>query len=315
VRGVSRRSGAGAVTRLCAVCWTGLILAAWPAGATEPSWALVDGWGLAASQGMTNVTGVAIDAAGNVFVAGGIGNPVVVLNPEGNVIDCWGDFIGAVHGLRVFGNRVFVTDSAEHVVYVCTRSGEILHTLGVKGQPGEDARHFNKPTDVALADDGAVYVADGYGNSRIVCLAPDLTYRFAWGSAGARPGEFVYPHNLVFSGNRLYVADRGNHRIQVFEPGGELLAVWTHVGKPFGLAAAADGTVYVSHIGSPYGVGHHGIMHLTADGAILERFGREGRAAGEFLVPHSLAFSADERMLVVGEVTARRVQCFRALAP
>jgi sugar lactone lactonase YvrE len=277
----------------------------------EPaSWRVVDGWGADASQSMTNVTGIAVDDSGRIYVAGGAGKAVVVLNPDGTERTRWGDFLKAKHGLRIFGDRVYVTDTADHVVIVCDLDGRIVKTLGVKGESGHDEAHFFQPTDVAVADDGTLYIADGYGNSRIVCLGADDRHLFSWGSPGSRPGQFKYPHNLVVSGDRVYVADRGNRRIQVFDRLGNLLEVWTHVGKPFGLAVADDGTLYVSHIVSPYGVQEHGVMHLTREGEVLERFGTEGRRPGQFLVPHSLALSPDQTRLYVGEVSTRRVQCF-----
>jgi DNA-binding beta-propeller fold protein YncE len=283
--------------------------------AGESGWSLVDGWGAEVSETLTGVTGIALDARGRVYVAGGEGPAIVVLDPDGKEIDRWGDFIGAKHGLRIFGERVFVTDTDRHTVSVCTLDGRVLKTLGVPGEAGDDERRFNKPTDVAVADDGTVYIADGYGNSRIVCLSPEFDYRFEWGRAGSRPGEFTYPHNVVLLGESVYVADRENRRIQVFDRDGALLAVWTHVGKPFGLAAGSDGSLYVSHIVSPYGVAEHGVMRLSPEGDILESFGEEGRAPGQFLVPHSLALGPDARSLFVGEVSSSRVQKFERTGP
>jgi DNA-binding beta-propeller fold protein YncE len=274
-------------------------------------WKTIDGWGAAASEGMGRVTGVAVAADGRTFLAAGEGVGVVVLDPEGRETARWGDFLKVPHGLRLSGDRLFVTDIGTHVVHVCNIEGRALKTLGTAGEPGCDEHHFNQPTDVAVADDGRIFIADGYGNSRIVVLSKDFEYLGSWGTEGGRPGQFKYPHNIVIGNGCLYVADRANRRIQIFDLEGTLLGVWSHVGKPFGLAIGEDGTLWVSHTSSPFGQPNHGILQLGTDGSILASFGHEGTGPGEFAIPHSLALSSGDRLLTVGEVANERVQRFQ----
>lgn len=255
---------------------------------------------------MANVTGVAIDNAGLVYVAGGLAEPVLVFDRQGKLLRQWGSReIKNKHGLRIYRDCVWVTDIANHQVFKYTLDGRLMMTLGEKGVPGADAGHFNAPTDVAVAPDGSIYVADGYGNSRIVCLAPDGQFKFAWGNRGTRPGEFNMPHNLLIGADgKIYVADRGNDRIQLFTPDGRFLAAWIGLGKPFGLGWAPDGKLLVTVVGRD----RDELLELDIQGNVRSHQGRRGNAAGEFRTPHSVAATKD--MLIVGEAGNQRVQRF-----
>ncbi|MDR1281647.1 MAG: exo-alpha-sialidase [Opitutaceae bacterium] len=272
-------------------------------------WRADGAWGRDANARMIKVTGLDPDSAGNLYVAGGErggGGAVVVLDRDGRETARWGEFINDKHGLRIFDDKVWLTDIGNHAVYQCTPGGKILRTFGVVGEAGEDADRFNKPTDVALAPDGSIYITDGYGNSRVVCLAPDGAFRFAWGKRGAGPGEFHNPHNIVIRDNRVYVADRDNARIQVFTLTGDFVAEWKNVGRPYGLFLAKDGQLYVSMVDDKAGV--EAVLVMTPDGEIRQTIGRRGRAPGEFDVPHSLAVLPDGQAIYVGEVGNKRVQ-------
>jgi peptidylamidoglycolate lyase len=96
--------------------------------------------------------------------------------------------------------------------------------LGVAKVPGNDSLHFNLPTDVAVADDGCFYVSDGYGNSRVVKFSPTGKYIKAWGVFGNKPGQFIIPHGIAIDRNNIiYVADRQNNRLQLFDTSGNFL--------------------------------------------------------------------------------------------
>ncbi|EIP98053.1 gluconolactonase [Opitutaceae bacterium TAV1] len=274
--------------------------------ATAPEATSDAAWAHDANARMIKVTGLDLDSSGNLYVAGGEGKAVVVLDRDGRETARWGDFIDDKHGLRIFDDKVWLTDIGKHAVYQCTLDGRILRTFGAVGEAGEDATHFNKPTDVALAPDGSIYITDGYGNSRVVCLAPDGAFRFAWGKRGSGPGEFRSPHNIVIRDNRVYVADRENARIQVFTLSGDFVTEWKNVGHPYGLFLANDGRLYVSMVDDKAGV--HAVLIMTLDGQILQTVGGKGSQPGEFDVPHSLTVSADARAIYVGEVETRRVQ-------
>ena len=128
--------------------------------------------------------------------------------------------------------------------------GRANHDLGEKGVPGEDETHFRKPSDVLVAPDGSIFVADGHdtgGNNRIVKLAADGSFITAWGTTGGEDGEFRDPHALAMdSQGRLFVGDRGNSRIQIFDQEGNHLHTWTQFGRPSGLFIDDDDILYAT---------------------------------------------------------------------
>ena len=152
------------------------------------------------------VTGIAVQE-GRIFASGGLGEPLQELDGTGAVRRAWGrKFIADKHGLRSSGGYLYATDIGNHQVFKMTPDGEVVMTLGEKGVPGCDETHFNKPTDVAVAPDGDIYVTDGYGNRRVACFGPDGRFKFAWGKEGSGPGEFKNPHNIVIgSDNRFLI--------------------------------------------------------------------------------------------------------------
>jgi DNA-binding beta-propeller fold protein YncE len=129
-------------------------------------------------------------------------------------------------------------------------TGEVLLTLGEAGVAGSGPAHFNGPTAVLVAPNGDIFVADGHepdSNNRIVKFTSDGTYVTSWGSSGSGPGEFLVPHALAMdSRGRLFVADRDNNRIQIFDQAGVFLDQWTQFGRPSGIFIGADDTIYVS---------------------------------------------------------------------
>ena len=136
------------------------------------------------------------------------------------------------HSIRIDPQgHVWVADAGGHVVIKMNAEGRVLMQLGEMGVSGTDRTHFNLPTDVAFAPGGEIYVSDGYGNARIVKFSGDGEYLLEWGSRGTGPGEFGLPHNLVTDARgRVYVTDRDNQRIQVFDADGAFLAQWPAVG-------------------------------------------------------------------------------------
>ncbi|MBM3748264.1 MAG: 6-bladed beta-propeller [Acidobacteria bacterium] len=186
------------------------------------------------------VSGVATDAAGRVYVAhrGVHADPILVFDSQGKYLRSWGKGIfGSPHAVRVDpeGN-VWTTDTVTHQVIKFTPEGMPLLTLGVKGQAGADQKTFNRPTDVAFTPAGDFFVSDGYGNSRVVKFSRDGNCLLEWGRRGSGPGEFNLPHAMaVDSKSRLYVSDRENNRIQVFDFSGKFLHQWTRLGATQGV--------------------------------------------------------------------------------
>ena len=189
-----------------------------------------DGWKFG------RVSSVATDGNGEVYVfqRGPKADPIVVFDSKGKYLRSWGKgMFGQAHGMRVDRNgHVWVTDNGDHQVMKFNRTGELLLKLGVRGTAGTDSKTFNKPTDIAFAPNGDFYVSDGYGNSRVVKFSKDGKYLTDWGKRGTGPGEFNLPHSVaVDSKGLVYVSDRENNRIQIFDPNGKFLREWTHLGS------------------------------------------------------------------------------------
>jgi DNA-binding beta-propeller fold protein YncE len=191
-------------------------------------------------------------------------DPVLKFSPEGRVVQSFGGglFIWP-HGLDVDAEgNVWVTDAVAnnsipkgdkrgHIVVKFSPQGKVLMTLGTPGQTGNDASHFSSPSDVAIAKSGDIFIADGHnenGNNRIVRFSKDGKFIAAWGKTGWGPGEFRAIHALAIdSRGRIFVGDRGNNRIQIFDEGGKSLSVpWTQFGKPSGIAFDQRDQIYVA---------------------------------------------------------------------
>jgi DNA-binding beta-propeller fold protein YncE len=157
-------------------------------------------------------------------------NTISKIDPgTGEVLKSWGDNLFIMpHGLEVDNeNNVWVTDCALHQVFKFDAEGNLLMTLGEAKVSGNDAEHFNLPTDVAVSEDGSFYVSDGYGNSRVIKFSKEGEYLFEWGTFGDQQGEFNIPHGIdLDKDGNVYVADRENNRIQKFDAEGNFIAVW-----------------------------------------------------------------------------------------
>ncbi len=190
-----------------------------------------DGWKFG------RVSAVATNPAGEVFVfqRGKKADPIVVFDSKGKYLRSWGKgMFGNPHGMRVDRNGdVFVTDNGDHQVMKFTSTGKPLMTLGIKGKAATDDKTFNRPTDIAFAPAPSTdfYVSDGYGNSRVVKFNKDGKYLLDWGRKGKAQGEFNIPHSVgVDSKGMVYVSDRENNRIQIFDANGKFERQWTHLG-------------------------------------------------------------------------------------
>lgn len=164
------------------------------------------------------------------------------------------------HGIHVDGDgNVWVTDAAGigeqpegmgHVVYKFSPEGELLMTLGQKGVTGDGPNVFDSPSDVLVAPDGSIFVVDGHGaggNNRVLKFSPDGEFLMQWGETGDADGQFRDPHALAMdSEGRLFVGDRANSRIQIFDQQGNHLDTWTHFGRPSGLFIDASDVLYVA---------------------------------------------------------------------
>jgi DNA-binding beta-propeller fold protein YncE len=250
--------------------------------------------------------GVAVDGKGHVYVFHRGKNPIMEFSPDGRLVRSWGEgmFIRA-HSIRVDpeGN-IWTVDNDTHQVLKMDPSGRVRMVLGRYGTSGETDELFNQPTDVGFGPNGEIYVTDGYGNSRVVKFSKQGRYVTAWGKPGTGEGEFDAPHAVVVDQQgRVYVGDRENYRVQIFDADGKFLTQWKHVGSPWGLDLQPDGTLFMSD-------GHNErILKLNLDGKVLGTFGRKGRMPGELGYPHHIGVDSDGNVFAA-EIKNQRVQRF-----
>jgi peptidylamidoglycolate lyase len=241
---------------------------------------------------------------------------------SGELLASWGtNFFWLPHGITIdHADNVWLTDVARHQVFKFSHEGKVLLTLGEAGKPGNDAGHFNKPTDVAVARDGTFFVSDGYGNARVAKFATNGMFLKSWGVKGIASGQFNTPHGISLDRQgRVLVADRGNARMQVFDGEGQFLTAWKGMalGRPWAVRATPEGGVFVVDGGDQTkNLPDRAKVHrVDADGRVLETFGSFGTGAGQFVWPHAVAMARDGAVFV-GEVTGARVQKFvRQAAP
>jgi DNA-binding beta-propeller fold protein YncE len=299
---------------------------------SELSYQVVEGWEqLPTDFHHGDVVGVGVDSRDRVFVFTRRESRVIVYERDGSFAGAWGEefFTARTHGLTVApDDTLYCVDEGRQVVYHLSADGELLQTIGTPdfaSDTGYDGRSltsitrggppFNRPTNLAIAPGGDLYVTDGYGNARVhhFTAAGDLIR--SWGEPGSGPGQFYLVHGVaVAADGRVLVADRENDRIQIFSPEGEYLDEWTDVQRPTNIAIDRDGRIYVSELWHRPGDESFRLGVIPDDrpgrvsvydpsGTVLARWGGADRtAAGNFIAPHDIC--VDSRGDVyVGEVT------------
>jgi DNA-binding beta-propeller fold protein YncE len=261
------------------------------------------------------VADVVVDAGDRVYVFNRGEHPMVVFEPDGSFVTAWGEelFIRP-HGLTLRPDQtLYCVDDAAHCVYRCSLDGRVLQTIGTprEGTPRQSGQPFNLPTKVALdPQTGDLYITDGYGNARVHRYTAEGEHLLSWGTYGTDPGEFNLPHSIATGGDgRVYVADRENHRVQVFDGVGGYLGQWNNLHRPCGLHIEG-GLAYIGQLPTSLGVNADypnlgacvSIHDLT--GRRLGRLGdvRYGEGPGQFTAPHSVAIDS-RGDIYVGEVS------------
>jgi len=266
---------------------------------------------LPAGMNFGSVSGVAIDSKGHVFLLHRGPGPLMEFDADGNFIRALGDgLFDRPHGLRIDADdNIWTTDVAGHVVYKFNPAGRILMVLGVRGRPGEwhdfgHLRLFNEPNEAVVGPTGELFVLQGHGKGESLVLKFDRDGNFikTWGKKGRGPGEFDLPHSLVFDAQGLlYIADRNNARIQVFDADGAFVRESKHPGTPCGLFITPDQTIWLAH-------GHTGqIMTLDLNGNVLGTMGGagQGKALGKYGEAHYIAVSARGEIYVADTLNWR----------
>ena len=192
--------------------------------------------------------------------------PVVVFAPDGSFLYSYAaGMIFDSHGVTIdHKDRVWIADRDAHQILCFSSVGELAFSIGERHVPRWE-QPFNHPTKVAVARDGDVYVADGYGNARVHRFGPDANYRSSFGAVGHGPGEFMTPHAILIDrSDRVLVCDRENDRVQVFDRDGTWIEAWRGLCRPMDLCERNDGMILVTDQ----------LPSLTAFSSSGERVGR-----------------------------------------
>src|SRR5271169_2287778 len=180
---------------------------------------------------------VGVDRQNRVYAFNRGEHPVAVFDAEGNLLRTWGEGVfHRPHGVHMGPDyTIWLTDDGDHTVRKCTLDGKVLMTLGIPGEPKPfmSGEPFHRCTHTALSPQGDLYVSDGYGNARIHKYTPDGKLLMSWGEPGTDPGQFNIPHNICCDRDGwVYVADRENHRVQVFDGNGKFETQWNNLHRP-----------------------------------------------------------------------------------
>ena len=254
----------------------------------------------------SEVSGVAMNSKGHIFVFQRGSHPLVEFDENGNFVRTMGEgLFTRPHGLRIDSvDNIWVTDNGAHFVLKLSPEGRISMVLGQKDHPGNDHSHFDGPDDVAFGKSGEIYVADGEGSSRIVEFDRDGHFIRDWGTKGSNEGEFRLPHTIATDSQGLvYVGDRENERIQVFDAQGKFLMQWRGVGHPYGIFVTPDQHIWMADAEASR------VLEIDHSGKVLSSFGNYGRGAGQFAGVHALVVTA-KKEIFVAEVFNWRVEKF-----
>ena len=283
-------------------------LVEWPTPPTSAA-------GVPGAWNFIQVSSVAVTARGSILVLHRGAHPILEFDSQGTLLRSWGDGLfseGKVaaipqthwtddksHYSAVYGpagctacgahsirvdpqGNIWAIDAPGHVVYKLNPEGKEILRLGTKGSAGTGRNTFNLPTDVAFAPNGDLYVSDGYGSARVVKFSRDGKYILEWGTRGKGPGQFGLPHNVVVDAQgKVYVTDRDNQRVEVFDANGKFLSQWADTGGVSGLFITKDQRIWTGGVlrnldGTPVGrlsgpatAGAHGVAATEAGDVYL----------------------------------------------
>jgi DNA-binding beta-propeller fold protein YncE len=274
---------------------------------------------------LREATAVTVGADDRVYVFCRGNKPVLVFDPDGNLVDSWGNdnppedvvirrdaygnamqfwntWFDRPHAITMdHEQNLWLVDDVGNKIRKFSVSGDLLQTIGTgEAAPRESGDCFNKPTDVVVSKKtGEVFITDGYGNSRVHRFSPEGELISSFGESGTANGQFSLPHNLaLLDDEEIVVCDRENHRVQVFSLEGEFHREWrAHKAVAVEvMGSGADAQIYVAEQGPPpvqQGVARLGnrIDVFSRDGELITHFGAEhyGEEPDQFLWPHSLA--------------------------
>ena len=291
----------------------------------------LDHWhSLPAGVDLVEAVGVATDSQDRVFVFNRGRQAINVFDRDGSHLFGWqAGIFTRPHGITIGPDDfLYLCDDRDHTVHKYTAEGELIWTLGTRGQPSDTgtvgfdfraiqqaAGPFNQPTNLALANDGSFYISDGYANARVHHFSPEAELIRSWGEPGDGPGQFHLPHGIaVDNQQRVFVADRENSRLQIFSAEGQFLDQWTDVIRPTQVFFDDENHAFVSELGKRAGLSSWMQEDLSVSGGRVSIFDSNGQLlarwgggetpceCGDFFAPHDLCVDSHGD-LYVGEVT------------
>ena len=292
--------------------------------AAEMRYRCDSGWGeLPSDWERGEVPGVAVDAADRVYVLVRANPPVRVYDSAGRALAAWGEgLFKRPHGISVASSgAIYCVDDWGHAVHRFSPTGELELTLTRLGSDDDyDALvdpdrpetitrvvpPFNYPAHAIESPSGAIYVADGYGNARVHVFTGVGQLTTSWGAPGSEAGEFRIPHGLAYRDGVVYVADRLNARLQLFDAHGRFLDQWP-ARWPNNTAFDSDGYAYVAEMGGLFLFSHE--PDRSRASARITIRDEEGAVAAElvdediYFAPHGIAVDGSGD-IYIGEVSA-----------
>jgi DNA-binding beta-propeller fold protein YncE len=259
---------------------------------------------------MAEAVGVAINSKGHIFILNRGNHPLLEFTNEGDFVSSFGEgspLFHIPHSIRFDAqDNLWYVNSGDNLVVKFDSKRRVQQALGRREEPWVYLTHgieraipppsnFYQPTDTVVGPDGSTYVTDGYGNSRVAKFSREGILIKYWGDRGTKPGQFNTPHNIVMDANStLYVADRQNSRVQVFDTDGNFKKEWRIGGLAWSLCITPppNQVIFVGSIGHVY--------KYDLNGKLLGEFGKLGRLEGWFDSIHALA-CPDEKTLYLAE--------------
>jgi DNA-binding beta-propeller fold protein YncE len=274
-----------------------------------------------------HVPGIFVDGRQQVWIFTRTNPTVQIFTTSGRHVRSWGtDLFGRPHQIKLdHEGNVWVADQGNHCVMKMTPAGKPLLVLGTRGESGDDRQHMNNPTDMVVSPAGDIFVSDGYANSRVLHFDKRGRFVKMWGKLGVRPGEFSLPHAIVMdSKGRIYVADRNNARVQVFNQDGKFLDQWRNIVVPWGFCVTAADEIWVCGSG-PMGWGKDDVvLGVPPTSQVLVKFSTTGKVLEYVVIPkgkdgaeqpgelnwvHSIAVDKAGN-LYCGDINGKRAQKF-----
>ena len=308
-----------------------------PIGSGRFTYETEEGWAkIPEGHEFPDASGVTVDSDGNVYILNRGPHPVIVLDKNGNFLRSFGEgeFDQRAHGIHAGPeNYIYTINDNQHCIKKYTREGKLVMVIGKQGKPAEKwtGLPFNRPTNVAVSPNtGDIYITDGYGNSSVHRYSAEGKHIISWGAPGCDPGEFQIPHNVVVDQDEnVYITDRENYRLQVFDCNGNLKAIWQNIYRPQALCIDREGIIYIGEMLMQrdlfdYPKVGHRLNVYNKKGERLARIGDPdiGDGPNQFIAPHGFAVDSQGN-LYVGEVSfhvygrrfdpPRIFRCFRKL--